>query len=553
MTEYPYSFLSPDENMIRILRIARGKRSDPITCKLFDTYPSQDKGLGYKALSYTWGGSVQTHRIYVDGYEFGVTENLFSALCEIRCQDQDVMLWVDSVCINQGNQKEKGHQVKQMGDVYKGAEEVIVWLGPSDDDIASLIESINWIDGRALGAEALGSKADWTSLCSWYKKERFWSPTVEAHVRERLALQELLERQWFNRVWVLQEVANARTARIMCGSKSCPARTFALMPSLMGLEVNEHVQAVLDIMPRIRRDSWWSSQRNLHFLIGKFAKSQATETRDKVYALLGMSEDANNPKRFYPCYEKDMPKVFRDTVCFLLFGEILDRSYSFPQFGLGDLSHPILELAERTLEWALDQTGMSRGSAHRTATLLVDRLNEGQLKKGPLLRSLAKAHGQNNEMLSILSHGDVRISTALEDDWAILQITSKAGTGLPVTLTYPRGYLEERMEERMKERMEQRMEQRMVEKPVPALFGENRDVRKTISRMIEIGSSKEELLREYTWAGDRDGVKRQLEGGANVDGVDANRSTALHLAARWRFIKIPDILDILNLCRDLER
>jgi hypothetical protein len=44
---------------------------------------------------------------------------------------------------------------------------------------------------------------------------------------------ELFERSWSKRVWVLQEVAMARKARIMCGPYSCPARTFALMPFLM--------------------------------------------------------------------------------------------------------------------------------------------------------------------------------------------------------------------------------------------------------------------------------------------------------------------------------
>ncbi len=57
-------------------------------------------------------------------------------------------------------------------------------------------------------------------------------------------------------------------------------------------------------MPRFRRNAWWTSERHIHILLNKFAESKATNPRDKVYALLGMSEDAHDSERFYPCYEK---------------------------------------------------------------------------------------------------------------------------------------------------------------------------------------------------------------------------------------------------------
>lgn len=38
-------------------------------------------------------------------------------------------MWIDAICINQSNLKEKGHQVALMGRVFSDARRVVVWLG----------------------------------------------------------------------------------------------------------------------------------------------------------------------------------------------------------------------------------------------------------------------------------------------------------------------------------------------------------------------------------------------------------------------------------------
>lgn len=40
------------------------------------------------------------------------------------CQD----MWIDQICIDQDDMKERSHQVKMMAPVYKGAQRVIAWL-----------------------------------------------------------------------------------------------------------------------------------------------------------------------------------------------------------------------------------------------------------------------------------------------------------------------------------------------------------------------------------------------------------------------------------------
>lgn len=516
MTGFQYSPLDASENCIRLLRIERGYWCDDIVCWLFESFPGQARGPAYKALSYTWGGGKHKQggpesRVLIDKHEFGVSENLFSALRQIRRGNQEVTIWIDAICINQKDKKEKGHQVKQMGDIYKGAEEVLIWLGPGDHDIETLMKSVTWVDGKATEAQALGNTTDWMSLCRRFMHQLPPDLGIGADAREALA--ELLRRHWFERVWILQEVANARTATIMSGSGSCPARTFAMMPSLTGLQVAEHTQAVLDIMPRFRGTTWWSSKPDLHYLLGKFAESKACHVRDKIYALLGMSEDACNPQRFYPCYEKTDDQVFRDTASFLLFGYVLDASHLFPRFTFPELCLPKIQLAEKTLSGTLGATKKLRDSARKTAVLLVSRLNEGQFKTPELLLSLAAKHGRVDDLQNLSSLGSVEISIGFEDGQDTLTIDSKERRAAPVALCFP-------------------WTQETSELPAPP-FKENEDMTEVILRLREAGSSQEEILRACAWAGDEEGVQRAIEAGADLEGADSRGCTALHFAT-WR-------------------
>jgi hypothetical protein len=135
----------------------------------------------------------------------------------------------------------------------------------------------------------------------------------------KIGLKRLLDHQWFTRVWVLQEIANARTASIVCGWKSVSAQTFAIIPALLDIEVNEQCRAVLEVMPGgSRKNSWWSKDRSLYALLKRFRISQATEQQDRIYALLSMSSDAYGCEMLIPDYAKDLKKIIQETTSFIL-------------------------------------------------------------------------------------------------------------------------------------------------------------------------------------------------------------------------------------------
>jgi hypothetical protein len=120
-------------------------------------------------------------------------------------------------------------------------------------------------------------------------------------------LWSLLRRNWFKRVWIIQEVASARVAEIACSSKSVSASIFALTPSLLEITLDPHCKPILDIMPGpLWNSSWWAKKQDLYTMLVKFRKSEATDPRDSIYALLGISSDACDTDFLKPNYEKDL-------------------------------------------------------------------------------------------------------------------------------------------------------------------------------------------------------------------------------------------------------
>jgi hypothetical protein len=65
---------------------------------------------------------------------FPVRANLWLALYNLRDTTADHVLWIDAICINQDNVKERSYQVRQMGNIFAQARSVRVWVGDKSDD-----------------------------------------------------------------------------------------------------------------------------------------------------------------------------------------------------------------------------------------------------------------------------------------------------------------------------------------------------------------------------------------------------------------------------------
>ena len=276
----------------------------------------------YVALSYTWGDASDTRNIVVNGHQVAVGANLESALRVLRHKQpikSGYKIWVDALCINQKDTTERGREVRRMRKIYSQARDVVMWLGNeargSDsamDLIRTLSSACNTGQDKALG-DSLRQQRDLLDQGCWR------------------ALSELLDRPYWDRLWVLQEIAlgGGRTV-ILCGQQAVTWRELYAATYLFG---THNVDIMFSLIDQERKDaglppsglkrnklihldmeqSVQAGRANPQFMcmldLGR--KSLATDPRDKIYGLLGLMP-APVSDQIFPDYRASLAKVFTD-------------------------------------------------------------------------------------------------------------------------------------------------------------------------------------------------------------------------------------------------
>lgn len=116
---------------IRVLDLTAGAPTDDLAGEL--TVVPLDAAADYEAISYVWGSSVFSEKISLPSGPLAITASLDTALRRFRHSDRKRRVWADSICINQGNDEEKGVQVAMMADVYRLARRVLIWVCESGE------------------------------------------------------------------------------------------------------------------------------------------------------------------------------------------------------------------------------------------------------------------------------------------------------------------------------------------------------------------------------------------------------------------------------------
>jgi hypothetical protein len=233
---YTYDPLPKRRGCIRLLNLFSSSPNNPqIECELITT-EFNEKGntdRKYEALSWCWG--TAKHNSYVNIrkgrkiYAKYVSPDLVSALRALRHPRVDRYLWIDAVCINQENFLERNHQVEMMSDIYGKAEQVCIWLG--DGDKSSQI-ALTFIKKEVLQLQ------NFDELCESEQASSKWG-----------ALLDLMQRPWFSRRWVVQEIALARKAKIYCGAERITWSKFAVAVELF-VEVETATHRLSEVMKK---------------------------------------------------------------------------------------------------------------------------------------------------------------------------------------------------------------------------------------------------------------------------------------------------------------
>lgn len=134
---------------------------------------------------------------------FKISINLLHALGHLRHPTEPKMIWIDAICINQRDILERNHQVDIMKEIYRGANPVISWLGPSyhhSPSVIALVNQVHPIDNSS-------RKREMILLALRYSKFNF----LQAYT-------SILKRAYWYRTWIIQEVFSATRLFIQCGS-----------------------------------------------------------------------------------------------------------------------------------------------------------------------------------------------------------------------------------------------------------------------------------------------------------------------------------------------
>lgn len=175
-----------------------------------------------------------------------------------------------------------------MRDIYAKARQVIVWLGDDDESDEEAFDFLNW-----LATSFNQNKED------QFGRRRQW---LQIHRENTLQIEHtiaLLQRPWFTRTWVVQEVASAQKAILVNGHKTISWEDFWTATSRLWDPLFEH-SVPLEIF-RAQRNIWAieSAKRSvngmsvlsLHKLLLATHSNDCSDARDKVFAILGLATD----------------------------------------------------------------------------------------------------------------------------------------------------------------------------------------------------------------------------------------------------------------------
>jgi hypothetical protein len=283
-SSYKYKPLNTTKDEIRVLRILPGKSNEPLRCNLI--HIPLTKSASYEALSYAWSdpnlfpneGCAPKEKIWIDGQPLEVGKNLASFLWSARRKHGECgWLWIDAVCINQSDVRERNVQILRMRKIYKLARQVIVWLGPQYRESGEAIEFLQMIFEDC----PQGSETAWfRSFLKEYSVAVQWK-----------ALVSLLGRVWWSRIWIVQEVVLARDVVLL----SIHKLSAALGDISKFVQFHGGYEVVVDRVQLIGRLATIRRRRDdlsIVDVLDNIGSNDCSNMRDKIYGLLGMIKEA---------------------------------------------------------------------------------------------------------------------------------------------------------------------------------------------------------------------------------------------------------------------
>jgi len=320
-----YRPLNLERDEIRLIVLQPGKGDDIVQVSIIHAFLSENPK--YEALSYVWGDPKITIAIQLVKTRNQINR-LWRSRRHLRYKNKSRTLWVDAICINQADELEKGHQIQRMGDIYREAVQVCLWLGEAAYSSDAAMELFETYYGSS----------------EMRREELLYSPDWSLHWK---AVLYLAGRPWFTRRWIVQEVVLASKSTVYCGNKSThwgalfyvfTAFHMALHQNLNGMGSRtpyflqnwripqKEGKAYTDGFRQISDTSSaiialrTSGSAPLAQLLSLFFDKQVTNPRDAVLAVLGLAEENRTIKWMTDSSLFSIQSVFMAAVEISIFG-----------------------------------------------------------------------------------------------------------------------------------------------------------------------------------------------------------------------------------------
>ncbi|KPI34771.1 uncharacterized protein AB675_10194 [Cyphellophora attinorum] len=291
----------------------RGEPRAPSTTAI--NTPSRQ--IDYEATSYCVGNTEKTHKILLRSGDaksraLPLTSSAFHMLKRFRLKTETRTLWVDAICIDQGNAAERADQIMLMHRIYTKTKRVLIYLGEPDATLGPAS------DLMARTYEAARDEQSWEELDSAQWTDRHNLPPWEDSTTWE-PLKDFFCRPWFTRKWTIQECILPPRARFYCGWWEAEwEHLLAFMSTSYhkALGVLDHssysqsgrraqlcmallqTHAMFKSRFRFRTGHTFSLMQ----LADMFQPARTTDLRDHLFALLGLANDADD-LTLKPTYE----------------------------------------------------------------------------------------------------------------------------------------------------------------------------------------------------------------------------------------------------------
>lgn len=308
----------------RLVRLLPAEdKAAPLHCELVPAAVVAAPGLGiamepdpvqYTALSYSWGYPELEAQVTCNGFIIGVGPPLASALRAMRYTNKPRWVWCDAICLYQQDPDEKAAQVKQMLLIFSKAESVLAWLGDDEPGVETLVRVVSAPEKTPNEPSAAGDAALLATATRTAK--------------------DLLQRQFFSRTWIRQEIFAAKYLAFRIGHYAMSLEAFtqfldqnqittSQMKSMM-LSYNSARGLIQQKAPSTMTSKAYSVLRDNHHF-------NVSLDQDRIYALMGMMDtlatqdsDAAARKRhdqlqsFQIDYQEDVEAIYTRFIKFLI-------------------------------------------------------------------------------------------------------------------------------------------------------------------------------------------------------------------------------------------